>query len=165
MKRINNRKPHFYTDSTGTERAKVPLFKAETVATVDAPALRALLAIGISTNWFTNKRGYVAVNVLGRGPEPVARLLMGANSGERVSYNDGDKLNMQGDNLTVTQKRLPRVDLPTLLAAQAEARKAREAQEVPKAQNVIVEAAAVPTKTVAQLRAEMWEALEAEGVA
>lgn len=127
MKPQVKRTPEFYTDTCGAERARMPLSKAGSFAVLDASDMQALLAMGVSPNWFVNGRGYVAVNIPGAGPLPVARLVTGAGEGERVSYTDRDKLNIQGDNLRVTRKHSRRVNLAALLELQAESRKAREA--------------------------------------
>lgn len=154
MKNDNKRKPQFYKDSSGTERARVPLAKPGTFAILDAVDMRTLLAMGVSTQWCIKNDGYVAVNVSGAGQLPVARLIAGAGPGERVSFVDGDKLNLQSDNLKVTHKADNRVNLDALLALQAEGRKVREAAAQAKARQT--------TETTAQRRAQLWDKLQAD---
>lgn len=152
MKNEHKRIPQFYKDGSGIERARMPLATPGTFATLDAADMRTLLAMGVSTFWCIKRDGYVAVNVPGSGPQPVARLVMGAGNTERVSYRDGDKLNLTADNLTTTRKQETRVDLAALLELQAEARKAREAAAQAKAQQTI--------NTAAQRRARLWAELQ-----
>lgn len=149
MKLSTKRTPEFYTDACGTGRARMPLSKAGTFAVLDATDMQALLTMGVSPNWFINKRGYVAVNIPRIGPFPVARLVMGAGDGERVFYTNGDKLNLQGDNLRITDKHSPRVNLAALLELQAKSRKAREATS-----------AKARLETTAQRQARIWTALQ-----
>lgn len=154
MKTDNNRKPQFYKDGDGNELARMPLARAGTFATLDAPDLRTLLAMGVSTNWHVNMRmgGYVVVNIPGKGPLPVARLVMGAADGERVTYKDEDKLNLRNSNLTTKRNHTPRVDLPALMAIQAASRKAQ------------ADAAAAEIRatslTAAERRAQLWANLQ-----
>jgi len=127
MKTHSKRSPEFFTGTDGAPCARMPLSQPGTFALLNASAVQSLLRMGVSTNWFVNRHGYVAVNVPGTGPLPVARLVTGAGDGERVSYTDGDKLNLQLENLRVTRKNSRRVDLAALLERQAEHRQAREA--------------------------------------
>ena len=154
MKNDNKRTPEFYKDGNDIERARVPLAKPGTFAILDAVDMRTLLAMGVSTQWCIKKDGYVAVNVSGAGQIPVARLIAGAGPGERVSFKDGDKLNLQGDNLKVTRKDDNRVNLEALLALQAKGRKARESAKQVEAQAAI--------GTAAQRRAQLWANLQAD---
>jgi len=129
MKRHPKRTPEFFVDACGIRRARMPLARAGTFAMLDATDMQALLAMGVPTNWCLNGHGYVAVSIPGTGPFPVSRLVTGAGDGERVSYADGDKLNLQAENLRVTRKNSKRLDLASLLEIQAESRKARQAEE------------------------------------
>lgn len=154
MKNDSKRLPQFYKDGSGTERARMPLAKSGTFAVLDASDLRTLLALGVSRNWYQNRHGYVAVNIPRTGPVPVARLIIGAGEKERVSYADGDKLNLQADNLTVGRKHECRVNLTALLAMQADARKTRE-----KAKEAATRAA---LGTAEEQRTRLWRDLQAE---
>lgn len=151
MKNHKKRIPAFYHDGYGIPRARMPLAKPGTFATIDAGDLRTLLGMGVSTNWYVNRHGYVAVNIPGTGPVPVARLVIGASVRERVSYTDGDKLNLQADNLTTTRKYEPRVDLAALVAMQAQARKSRESKNEAAAHTALGKAA--------EQRAQLWHDL------
>lgn len=151
MKPHPKRSPEFFTDTCGARRARMPLSKAGTFALLDANDMQALMDMGVPTNWCVNGRGYVAANIPGAGPFAVARLVMGAANGERVSYADGDKLNLQGDNLQVTRKNSSRVNLAALLELQAESRKAREAAREQ-----------ARTETTAQKQGGIWVALQSE---
>lgn len=152
MKTINNREPLFYEDSDDRELARLPLARTGTFATLDASDLRTLLAMGVSTNWFVSRHGYVVVNIPGKGPMPVARLVIGADGGERVSYRDGDRLNLCNGNLTTKRIHTPRVNLAALLAIQASSRKAQ------------ADAAAAEmwaTSSDAERMAQLWANLQA----
>ena len=122
------RAPEFFTDSNGAHLARVPLAAAGTFATLYASDMKTLVASGVSPNWSTNRSGYVAVNIPRLGPVPVARLIMGASNGERVTYKDSDRRNLRHDNLEITLNHVPRVDVESLRAMQAEARQARAAE-------------------------------------
>ena len=155
MTNHSKRIPQFYKDASGIERARMPLAKAGTFAIVDANDLRTLLALGVSANWYENRHGYVAVNIPGTGPVPVARLVLGAGENERVSYANGDKLNLQLENLRIGRKHERRVNLAALLATQARARKARQ-----KAKGNATRAAFV---TTVDESAHVWHDLGIEG--
>lgn len=154
MKNQTKRIPQFYKDGSGIERARMPLARPGTFATLNANDLRTLLALGVSANWYENRHGYVAVNIPGTGPVPVARLVIGAGEKERVSYADGDKLNLQVENLTIGRKHERRVNLAALLAMQAETRKARESAKEAKAREAL--------GTAGEQGMRLWRSLQAE---
>ena len=120
--------PEFFTDSGGVELARAPLAASGTFATLCASDMKTLLVAGVSANWCTNHSGYVAVNIPRLGPVPVARLITGASTGERVTYRDDDRRNLRHENLLITVNNVPRVDVEALRSMQAEARQARAAE-------------------------------------
>lgn len=149
MRTTTKRAPEFYEGPADAARARMPLAQPGTFAVLDAEDMQSLVAAGVSTSWFINKHGYVAVNVPRVGPMPVARLVMGAGDGERVSYADDDKTNLLRANLRISRKHSCRLNLPALLELQAERRKAREAAS-----------AAARLKTAPQRQAAIWDALQ-----
>ena len=76
-------------------------------ATVDATTFDAWVASGGTTRWIVNGdgRGRQYVRCYKRGVAGelalVARLLVGAGRGDRISYANGDRLDLRAENLTV----------------------------------------------------------------
>ena len=127
MATYKKRTPEFFTDGSGAELARVPLAVAGTYATLRASDMQALLQAGVSTNWCVNHSGYIAVNIPRLGPVPLARLIECASDGERVTYKDGNRLNLRGDNLVIERNHAVRVDIEALRTRLATERQARAA--------------------------------------
>ncbi len=118
-----SRQPETFTDTDGVARCRVPLARGG-YAVLDLEDMHAIAAARITWNWYANRHGYVVTNVPRQGVCSVARLIVGAGDGERVTFADGDKLNLRRANLRVNEGREPRVDFAAFMARQAAARKA-----------------------------------------
>lgn len=109
MNRQQQVAPEFTIDADGQELAHIALTGSTERATMYAEDYRRIAEIGWSTHWSlvrtAGKNKYVLANVRAlaghRRTITVARLVMAAQRGERVSHIDGDKLNLRRDNLSL----------------------------------------------------------------
>jgi hypothetical protein len=109
MNRQQQVAPEFTIDADGQELAHVALTGSTQRATMYAEDYRRIAGAGWSTHWSlvrtAGKNEYVLANVRAvaghRRTITVARLVMAAQRGERVSHIDGDKLNLRRNNLSL----------------------------------------------------------------
>lgn len=111
MKKQQQAAPEETTDADGQQLVHVALANTDQRATLYAEDFQRWLAAGFPLFWsFVNTGGrfqYVLANV--RSPSnsartvPVARWIADAGKGQRVSYADGDRLNLRRDNLVVVK--------------------------------------------------------------
>lgn len=119
------RKPTQFTDTDGVIRYRMPLARHGVEVVIDTADLNAIADAGISLQWSQGPDNYPRVNIPGCGTHAIARLILGAQQGERVVYRDGDPLNLRRSNLTVGRIRASDSNaaaLALLLAKQAAAR-------------------------------------------
>lgn len=109
MKHRTYAEPEFTIDGDGRELAHVPLANREERATLYADDYRRIINGEWSPCWqLTNvgwKFPYVLVRALNHKGNnrtlTVARLVAEVGKGQRVSYVDGDRLNLRRDNLLI----------------------------------------------------------------
>lgn len=109
MKNRMYAEPEFTTDNAGRELAHVPLANREERATLYAEDYRRLMAGEWSPCWQLTNVGWKFPYVLVRALNPkgkhrtltVARLVAQVGKGQRVSYADGNRLNLRRDNLLI----------------------------------------------------------------
>lgn len=119
------RKPIRFTDTDGVARYSMPLARPGVEVIIDIADLDAIAAAGISLQWSQGADGYPRVNVPGCGTQAIARLILGAQQGERTCYRDGNPLNLRRSNLTIGRvgdTRSKAAALALLLASQAATR-------------------------------------------
>jgi hypothetical protein len=119
------RKVRFAIDTDGERIALVPLANQRQPAKLLAEDLTAVLEAGYTDQWTCNSdgkgHGYVRCGVNGvRGNlATVARLIVEPPKGYRVTYLDGDRLNLRRDNLKLEKgarpKKYPDEDAPAIL--------------------------------------------------
>lgn len=127
-KRVPRRPEPAHDEDTG-QHFRVPLATPGAAAIIDAETKQQWDAAGLSWQWGLNVRGYVCMTVRGKGPVAVSRVIAGATEEERVSFIDGDKLNLTLANLHVTAKAAPKDTTQSFMAQQAARRRAREASQ------------------------------------
>jgi len=95
----------------GRQVAFVPLGDGR-FAVVDAVDFDQLVAAGVSANWHigVDDRGADHVRIRSAKPErfpvvSVARLITGAGPRERITFRDGDRLNLRRENLRVSPRK------------------------------------------------------------
>ena len=117
MSKRTTRRPELFNDPDGTCCVRVPLGDGHSFAELYADDYAALLARGVSGNWqitvpnrLSRKRArrYVQCHVTITPAEPggrpwtaltVARLIVDAPRGRKVTYRDDNTLNLRRDNL------------------------------------------------------------------
>ena len=100
--------PKLITTPDGIELALVPLYESETPAVIYANDYNRLMKEHVSPNWCL-ANGYVRASqglcrmngTHGTYAMNIARMVLGAEDGERVSYRDGDTLNLRRENLFI----------------------------------------------------------------
>lgn len=100
--------PEFYSDADGRKLARVPLANRSEFATIDRDSWGELVERGISMSWCFNDNGtptqrYVRCQGEDRRLTIVARLIVGAGPRTRIRYNDGDRLNLRRENLSLEE--------------------------------------------------------------
>lgn len=99
------RKVRFTTDQDGKHIVLVPLANQSTPAKLLLEDFKTIIDAGYTSQWTANSDGkghaYVRCGVSNvRGQlATVARLIMDPPFGYRVTYRDGDRLNLRRDNL------------------------------------------------------------------
>lgn len=119
------RKPIRFTDADGVTRYLMPLARPGIEVVIDIADLDAIAAAGISLQWSQGADGYPRVGIPGCGTQAIARLILGAQPGERACYRDGNPLNLRRSNLTIGRigdAGSKAASLASLLAKQAAAR-------------------------------------------
>jgi hypothetical protein len=111
MKKKQQAAPEHTTTADGRQLVHVALANTNQRATLYAEDFQRWLAAGFSPFWTLTSTGgrfrYVLANT--RSPSnsartvPVARWIADARKGQRVSYADGDRLNMRSENLAVVK--------------------------------------------------------------
>lgn len=124
MKKRNTPSAETFTDADGQQCVRLCLSGREVSAELYADDFAALLASGVSPFWFLcwNKREgvqYVRATVPGHNKRAVARLLTRAGKGEKVTYRDGNRLNLRRGNLVIARGGSAVADCGALLAQAA----------------------------------------------
>lgn len=90
----------YASDLDGTELVLVPLAATGKEATIEKSDYEFLVKLGVGQNWSLSGNGYVGAH-FDSSRDYVARILMGCRPDQRLSYADGDKLNLRRSNLKV----------------------------------------------------------------
>jgi hypothetical protein len=103
--------PEFTTDAGGQRLVRVSLANTDQRAMLYAEDYQRLMDAGFSSCWAVTSTGgrfqYVLANA--RNPQDgkrsitIARLVAKAGKGQRVTYVDGDRLNLRGENLAIVK--------------------------------------------------------------
>ena len=100
-------------DADGTPLVYVPLANSDKCATVAKRDYKNVLAMGVSPFWQWNTNGklnhYVRagqrVGPSARWFVSIARMIVGAQVGERVTFKDSDPTNLRRSNLRLTTRK------------------------------------------------------------
>jgi hypothetical protein len=101
----------YFSDSRHRLIAIVPLCNGRGAVTLLASDLDALIERGHGPNWYRCGNGKGRFYVATRNPQghsasdnvTLVRLIAGAAKGERVSYLDGDSMNLRPENLVLAK--------------------------------------------------------------